>query len=278
MEDFALQQLIGVDWSARCSSLRFCMECARAICSHCCGDHWRRHHADKKQADIVFVEGRPALDTESAPGCRYDLTRIQRIVWEGQKFILLCPVGQDDLRCHRRCETCQHTIKSGSLWCSVCCKAQVEQGGRLRGAVLQLAAMAQDGEFGPAVHRKDLFCTVCGIGFCSTSCVAHAHHHHPAVAPGSVKAVVHFNGWAAVPAGVLPAAVVHDVQALQLPDGSVAYPIHSRGAGHQTPAPGAMHVMGVGGPQPHPCLRPDCPEVFFGPEAYCSMRCRHQAG
>lgn len=163
-------------------------------------------------------------------------------------------------------------------------------------------ALAAAGHFGPPVLAKDRFCVTCGLAHCSHSCPDHFdyHHHlHPGAAPDSVKTVLHIDGWAAVPEGQLPAPFVVDVQvskgnfllvhlatlhcmpptgynsmavgfqALHLPDGSVAYPVHRRGAGaHLHHLPAAAHA----------CLRPECPESFIGPQRFRSLRCRHQAG
>lgn len=41
----------------------------------------------------------------------------------------------------------------------------------------------------------------------------HGHHHplHPAARPGTVKTILHFDGWVAVPHGHLPGPFVHYV-------------------------------------------------------------------
>lgn len=38
-----LQRLLGTDWLRGCSSRRFCFQCERPVCSHCCGDHGLHH-------------------------------------------------------------------------------------------------------------------------------------------------------------------------------------------------------------------------------------------
>lgn len=60
-------------------------------------------------------------------------------------------------------------------------------------------------------------------------------------------------------------------QVILLPDGTVAHPIHRRGPDH--PADGNL-ILGA---LPHPCSRNSCHEVFAGPWAFCSLRCRHIA-
>jgi hypothetical protein len=81
-----------------------------------------------------------------------------------------------------------------------------------------MAALAAQGQFGPPVHIKDRFCTMCRLAYCSASCPDHLGHLHPplhaAGPPDVVKTIVHFDGWAAIPHGQLPAAFVQDVQVL----------------------------------------------------------------
>ncbi|RLM44325.1 hypothetical protein C2845_PMPSC047569 [Panicum miliaceum] len=282
MEDLALHALIGTDWSVRCGALRFCFSCSSPVCTHCCEGHRDWQHDDEPDAIVQLVEfvaGAPALDAVRARGCGYDLTMIQRIVSGARKYIRICPVLRDDLRYHDRCIRCDHTIKSGASWYSLDCNAELTEEGSKRGAVRRLARLAAAGQLGPPVHLRDRFCTTCLLAFCSDSCPGHAgtHHNHqpPEAAAGSIKTVVHVDGWAAVPHGQVPGEFVHDVKALYRPDGSVLYPIHCRRAqaGDLLP-PAAIHVLGVGGP--HACQRPGCMEVFVGPERFCSMRCRHQ--
>ncbi|CAN6301899.1 unnamed protein product, partial [Urochloa humidicola] len=69
--------------------------------------------------------------------------------------------------CHRR-------IRSGETirWCSVCCKVPVTEGGRHRAAVHTLVQLAaHEDAFGQAVHRKDRFCVMCRLAYCSWSCL-----------------------------------------------------------------------------------------------------------
>nr|CAB3476899.1 unnamed protein product [Digitaria exilis] len=88
----------------------------------------------------------------------------------------------------------------------------VAEGGRRLHAAQRLVVLAEGGHFAPAAHlTKTRFCTVCGLSFCHYSCPDHSRHQHPLPPPESMT-VVRFDGWAAVPAGQLPAAYVENVQ------------------------------------------------------------------
>lgn len=194
---------------------------------------------------IHHVRGAPALLADTIRGCGYDVTGIQRVVYRARKYILLCSVTHDDVHLHHTCKVCQHSIRRGARWCSLGCKVRiaglllgfcflteigvidvvykykfdsqvaVAVGGQRLQAAQRLVALAEGGHLAPAAHLvKTRFCTMCGLSFCHLSCPAPVGHHHPVAAtPESIKTVVRFDGWAAVPAGQLPAHLVENVQA-----------------------------------------------------------------
>nr|CAB3472850.1 unnamed protein product [Digitaria exilis] len=141
------------------------------------------------------------------------MTGIQRVVSEGRKYVLLSPVLHNNVHnLHPECEVCESRVKRGARWCSLGCKVAVAEGGRRLLAAQRLVALAEGGHFAPAAHlTKTRFCTVCGLSFCHYSCPDHSRHQHPLPPPESMT-VVRFEGWAAVPAGQLPAAYVENVQ------------------------------------------------------------------
>lgn len=235
-------------------------------------------------AEIESVGGALAIDAHRSKGCGYDLTGIQRIVNGGRKFILLAPVGRDDLRAKRsRCNLCDHSIKTGSHWCSLSCRAESVQSGRNRGAALLLVALAMAGHFGAPVLQRDRFCSVCSLGYCNSSCPNHLAAHHPgyqhapdAILPFPVVTVSHVDGWAAVPQAQLPEWFVADVQGVEHPDGGgLMFPIQRRGGAQ---AVQAMHQGAIHQGVAHACQRQECAEVLTGALPFCSMRCRHLAG
>ncbi|KAF8724227.1 hypothetical protein HU200_021248 [Digitaria exilis] len=126
------------------------------------------------------------------------MTGIQRVVSEGRKYVLLSPVLHNNVHnLHPECEVCESRVKRGARWCSLGCKVAVAEGGRRLLAAQRLVALAEGGHFAPAAHHY--------------SCPDHSRHQHPLPPPESMT-VVRFEGWAAVPAGQLPAAYVENVQ------------------------------------------------------------------
>ncbi|KAF8661930.1 hypothetical protein HU200_056899 [Digitaria exilis] len=122
------------------------------------------------------------------------MTGIQRVALGRRKYVLLSPVPLNDVHLHHQCEVCQRRVRRGARWCSLGCKVAVAEGGRRLHAAQRLVVLAEGGHFAPAAHlTKTRFCT------------------HPLPPPESMT-VVRFDGWAAVPAGQLPAAYVENVQ------------------------------------------------------------------
>lgn len=266
--DAALIQLASIDWSARCSKTRFCLDCASAFCSHCCL-HGVAHHGGSpwpRPLHIIRAYGTPAVSAQATKGWGYHTIGVQRLMWRGERYLLIQPQDPADLRQGSNCSNCGRKAKSRSLYCSIPCRLDSVATGARREMARALTDSAAN--FGRAIHLRDRFCTLCNLSFCSDSCPEHLDHH-PGAGPGSIIAVSYLNGWPVVDAAHIPLPISQLIQSFVLNDGRLVVPIHR--------SPELAAVVPPDGLQGHPCESAACPEIISAPRPFCSLRCCHIA-
>uniref|UniRef100_A0A8I6X825 Uncharacterized protein n=1 Tax=Hordeum vulgare subsp. vulgare TaxID=112509 RepID=A0A8I6X825_HORVV len=262
-----LQRLLGTDWLRGCSSRRFCYQCERPVCSHCCSEHGLHHRRGPPPALVADVHGMTALRAEDTVGCGYCLNGIQRLRARGTNWIAVIP-PPNDIRRGNDCAWCGRTTKTGSTHCSMQCRRVHVPSGTGRRMVQRLIGSLP--QLGQPIHLPDRLCMFCRQVFGSSSCPDHfAHHgeHRDAAAALGLMAVRHLDGWPLVSAAQLPQGFGEGVQVQNI-DGQAYHPIHQR----------PLHLDGVDrDAAAHPCARLGCWEVTGDGDAeFCSLRCGRQ--
>ncbi|EEC75751.1 hypothetical protein OsI_12640 [Oryza sativa Indica Group] len=130
---------------------------------------------------IIRAYGTPAVSAQATKGWGYHTIGVQRLMWRGERYLLIQPQDPADLRQGSNCSNCGRKAKSRSLYCSIPCRLDSVATGARREMARALTDSAAN--FGRAIHLRDRFCTLCNLSFCSDSCPEHLDHH-PGAGPG----------------------------------------------------------------------------------------------
>ncbi|TVT99456.1 hypothetical protein EJB05_05205, partial [Eragrostis curvula] len=206
-------------------------------------------------------------------GCGFKTTGIQRFNKEKIPWIPILQQEHEDMRLKGHCLFCNRRTQNKSDFCFMLCRGHIinEGGTFIMDQLVQFAQIYTD----PSI-QLNRFCRVCFLAYNSECCPDHLLHHgahHEAAAAAVAGDVIieieNIEGWPAINGALLPVAFMDQVQEIHLDNGDVFYPVHSRTVEHIAQLPQDAEA--------HPCLRPNCPEMFRGAMPFCSLRCRHMA-
>ncbi|EAZ15587.1 uncharacterized protein [Oryza sativa Japonica Group] len=220
--------------------------------------------------EISTISFTPAIRSQDAIGCGYNLTGIQRIKMNGALWIPILPPPVVDARYQGLCLQCGRRIKGRSNLCSISCRLLRVHTGARRGMAQNLVEFSES--VGQPIHQLDQLCGQCLRSFCGVSCPNHLVHPHPQgnhAAGPDIITIERLNGWLVIDQEQLPVEFGQDIHVMVGEDGRHMLPIKRLPAEHGDGHDGLVE------PDWNLCARAGCNEMFNGNAVCCCMRCFH---